>query len=100
VVARQDEQNGCRRPWLGGRASAQRSRAPTASVIGIGNEGGREGENVAEGDDPDPGKESDPDDSETPWACTLKIRQLYPPVVKQLLSYLSTRCPQRLPGFE
>jgi len=38
----------------------------------------RSREHKAQGEQPEDGEESDPEDSETPWTCTLKVRRLVP----------------------
>jgi len=64
-------------------SSAEKKRSNRLSTISISQQsiatsvtsegGGERGK-----DDVDEGEESDPEDSETPWCCTLKIRRLHP----------------------
>lgn len=58
-------------------SSLSRSSSRRTSVSDLGGNGNGNGNGNGAGPG-DPGEESDPEDSETPWVCTLKVKRLRP----------------------
>jgi hypothetical protein len=65
------------------RLSTQSISQHSVTTNNTSENGERERERERGGEEVDGGEESDPEDSETPWACTLKIRRLATPTTLQ-----------------